>query len=134
MTGQCNCKRGVSGRRCDKCELPRHLLMDYECQRECETRRKPEKIFIHKILNLFLVCDNCTQTLLDTVDEIIYKFEVDMQDVSLTNLNAPWLKLHRLSNETDFLGSQFDDFFDAIDSVDNFNDVASEEVSFESFL
>lgn len=89
-----------------------------------------ETIFIHTILYLFLVCDNCTQTLLDTVDEIIYKFEVDMQDVSLMNLNAPWLKLHRLSNETDFLGSQFDDFFDAIDSVDNFNDVASEEVSF----
>lgn len=57
-----------------------------------------------------------------------------MQDVSLTNLNAPWLKLHRLSNETDFLGSQFDDFFDAIDSVDNFNDVASEEVSFISLF
>lgn len=53
-----------------------------------------------------------------------------MQDVSLTNLNAPWLKLQRLSNETEFLGSQFDDFFEAIDSVDNFNDVASEEVSF----
>lgn len=68
--------------------------------------------------------------MLDTVDEIIYKFEVDMQDVSLTNLNAPWLKLQRLSNETEFLGSQFDDFFEAIDSVDNFNDVASEEVSF----
>jgi hypothetical protein len=65
---------------------------------------------------------------MDTVDEIIYKFEVDMEDVHLHNLKAPWVKLQKLSNETDELSALFDEYFDAVDAVDNFNDVASEEV------
>lgn len=77
----------------------------------------------------FLVCDNCTQTLLDTIDEIMYKFEDNMQDTNLHDLKAPWIKLYKLSNETDYLNSLFDEYFDAVDAVDNFNDVASEEVS-----
>lgn len=59
----------------------------------------------------------------------MFKFETDMEDVHLHNLNAPWIKLHTLSNETDFLGSLFDEYFDAADAVDNFIDVASDEVS-----
>lgn len=76
------------------------------------------------------MCDNCTQTLLDTVDEIMYKFEINMEDVSLHNLKAPWIKLHTLSNETDYLSVKFDEYFDAVDAVDNFNDVATDEVWF----
>lgn len=52
-----------------------------------------------------------------------------MEDASLHNLNAPWLKLHSLSNESDYLNAQFDDYFDAVDAVDNFNDIATDEVS-----
>lgn len=51
-----------------------------------------------------------------------------MQDTNLHDLKAPWIKLHKLSNETDYLGSKFDEYFDAVDAVDNFNDVATEEV------
>ena len=63
----------------------------------------------------------------------MYKFEVDMEGISLNNLKAPWIKLSALSNETDFFNAQFDDFFDAVDAVDNFNDVAADEVSDEKF-
>lgn len=80
--------------------------------------------------NFFSVCDNCTQTLLDTVDEMIYKFEVNMEDTNLHNLHAPWIKLNGLSNETDYLSGVFDEYFEAVDEIDNFNDVATDEVSF----
>ena len=59
----------------------------------------------------------------------MYKFEVDMEGVHLHNLNAPWVKLYGLSNETDLLAEQFDEFFNAVDAIDNFNDDATEEVS-----
>jgi hypothetical protein len=35
-----------------------------------------------------------------------------------------------LSNDSDYLSNKFDEYFDAADAVDNFSDVASEEVSF----
>lgn len=52
-----------------------------------------------------------------------------MEDVNLHNLHAPWLKLYTLSNETDYLNSKFDEYFEAVDAVDNFNDIATDEVS-----
>lgn len=78
---------------------------------------------------IFLVCDNCTQTLLDTIDEIMFKFENEAMDISLHDLHTPWHKLHKLSNETEDLDSRFDDYFDAVDAVDNFNDIAADNVS-----
>lgn len=65
---------------------------------------------------------------MDTVDDIIFKFEINMEDVHLHNLKAPWIKLQRLSNETDDLSALFDEYFEAVDAVDNFNDFASEEL------
>ena len=53
---------------------------------------------------------------------------MNMQDTNLHNLKAPWIKLYKLSNETDDLSSKFDEYFYAVDAVDNFNEVATEEV------
>jgi hypothetical protein len=76
----------------------------------------------------FLVCDKCTQTLLDTIDEIMFKFEESLEGINLHDLKAPWFKLHELSNITDQHQKRFDDLFEAVDSVDNFNDVGGDEV------
>lgn len=34
LTGQCNCKLGVTGTRCDQCEEERHVLKENGCTRK----------------------------------------------------------------------------------------------------
>ena len=52
------------------------------------------------------------------------QFEINMEDVSLHNLKAPWIKLYKYSNETDLL----DQFFQASDRIDNFNDTSVDKL------
>jgi hypothetical protein len=66
------------------------------------------------------------------VEEMIYKFEVNMQDTTLHNLKAPWLKLHKLSNDTKELSEIVNDYYDAVGAVENFEDIGSNEVSEKS--
>lgn len=60
---------------------------------------------------------------------MIYKFDVNMQDATLHNLKAPWLKLHNLTGETELWTQKVSDYFDAIESVDNYEDIGNNEVS-----
>lgn len=46
------------------------------------------------------------------------------------DLKAPWFQLDELSNLTDQYEKRFDELFEAVDAVDNFNDVGSDEVGF----
>lgn len=52
-----------------------------------------------------------------------------MEDTTLHNLKAPWLKLHKLSNDTSHWSKIVDDFYDAVGAVENFEDIGSNEVS-----
>jgi hypothetical protein len=91
-------------------------------------------LITHHDIQTLPVCDNCTQTLLDTVDEMMYQFEVNAPYISIKDLKAPWIKLYELSNETEYLNDKFDEYFDAADAVDNFGDVATDEVCFRYLL
>lgn len=65
---------------------------------------------------------------MDKVDEMIFQFEINMEDVSLHNLKAPWIKLYGYTNETDLLDREFDQFFQASDKIDNFNDASVDKL------
>jgi len=56
------------------------------------------------------------------------KFNINLDGVDLYNLKAPWFKLNELTNLTNVYSKTFDDFFQAVDAVDNFNDIATDEV------
>lgn len=34
ITGQCNCKPGITGRRCDRCDQSKYILQDSQCRSE----------------------------------------------------------------------------------------------------
>lgn len=61
---------------------------------------------------------------------MIYQYEVNTPYISVKDLKAPWIKFYELSNETEYLNDRFDEYFEAADAVDNFGDVATDEVCF----
>lgn len=71
VTGQCFCKPGVLGKKCDQCDQPRHVLKNSRCQ----------------------LCDNCTLTLLDKVDEIEMLFQVDFASLGNVTVTPPYESL-----------------------------------------
>lgn len=60
----------------------------------------------------------------------MYQFEVNSDGIDLHDLKAPWYKLNELSNTSDLYGKQFDEYFEAVDAVDNFYDISGDEVQY----
>lgn len=65
---------------------------------------------------------------MDSIEKIIHQFDINSQGIDLHNLKAPWYKINGFINETDYYSNEFDEFFQAVDAIDNFNDIASDEV------
>lgn len=82
------------------------------------------------IINFSLpVCDKCTLTLMDRVDEIIFQFEISMDGMTLHDLKAPWFRIHQYENESIILDNRFDEYFQASDKVDNFKDTPVDKLA-----
>ncbi|XP_046866451.1 laminin subunit alpha-1 isoform X2 [Drosophila willistoni] len=70
-TGQCYCREGVTGLKCNKCLAERHHLVETGCR----------------------VCDNCTLLLMDYVELIGHKLRRGLHNMDLTGIPAPYMKL-----------------------------------------
>ncbi|XP_051174494.1 laminin subunit alpha-1 isoform X1 [Leptopilina boulardi] len=81
-TGQCNCKSGSTGRDCSECTAYRHVFIDDICT-SCN--------------------DNCTGLLLDDLEFITNKLELETEHISMGEIPAPWEQLFYIdSNVTIF--------------------------------
>lgn len=69
------------------------------------------------------MCDKCTLTLMDKIDEIRYQYEIEMDGITLHNLKAPWIKLSGYFNKSELLDGQITELFNAIDRVDGFKEI-----------
>ncbi|KRF77830.1 laminin subunit alpha lam-3 isoform X2 [Drosophila virilis] len=70
-TGQCYCREGVTGLKCNKCVAQRQHLQESGCT----------------------LCDNCTLLLLDYVELVGHKLRRGLHNMDLTGIPAPYLKL-----------------------------------------
>lgn len=106
LTGQCNCKPGLTGRRCDRCDARRSMLQDGACR----------------------VCDNCTLTLLDRGDELRDMLASGAGHLDPNGIPAPWLKLWSFENQTTITEARVNEAIGAAEFVRDFDDAIVEKL------
>ncbi|TMW53859.1 hypothetical protein DOY81_001030 [Sarcophaga bullata] len=88
LTGQCYCREGVTGLKCDKCQQPKYHVEEKGCR----------------------LCDNCTLLLLDYVELIGYKLRRGIHNMDLTGIPAPYLKVEEYEDMFTMQNKRFKDF------------------------
>ncbi|XP_023158823.1 laminin subunit alpha-1 isoform X2 [Ceratitis capitata] len=91
QTGQCQCRSGVTGLKCDRCIAERHHLEDRGCR----------------------ICDNCTLLLLDYVELISNKLRRGLHNMDLTGIPAPYLKVEDYEHAYNTLQIHYEDYTNA---------------------
>ena len=100
FTGQCICKLGVTGLKCDRCETPRHILHEQKC--------KP--------------CDNCTITLLDDLEMMNFKLDRDAGHIDPNGIPAPWFEIEKFEQQYDILAANVSEMNRVKNHLENFDD------------
>ncbi|XP_059617833.1 laminin subunit alpha lam-3 [Phlebotomus argentipes] len=106
-TGQCNCRPGITGRRCDQCLEERHVIQNGRCR----------------------LCDNCTLTLLDSADDIGEL--LDSLDVHINSIEivAPWATVEDFETESDKLIEALERREHAMQTLQRFNDTRIDKMT-----
>ncbi|XP_028895887.2 laminin subunit alpha-1 isoform X3 [Zeugodacus cucurbitae] len=91
QTGQCQCRPGVTGLKCDKCIAERNHLEDRGCR----------------------ICDNCTLLLLDYIELISNKLRRGLHNMDLTGIPAPYLKVEDYEGDYNTLQIHYEDYTNA---------------------
>ncbi|KAL5281190.1 LAMA2 family protein [Megaselia abdita] len=100
-TGQCFCKAGIKGLRCDVCDAERHYLDGSSCR----------------------VCDNCTLSLLDDTDRISSELKRAMKHIDFSGIPAPWLTLDTYDIRANNLFDTYRNFMDSRIGIEDFNTI-----------
>jgi hypothetical protein len=74
------------------------------------------------------VCDNCTLTLLDTLDDMHAEMEHGANHIDRSGIPAPWKELEKYFNQSNVLDERLQVFYDTVGQIENFNETAVEKV------
>lgn len=76
------------------------------------------------------VCDNCTITLLESSNDLIYYVQTEAREIDLDSVPAPWSRLLSYENASEHLTIKLDDIRKSTEKIENYNDLQIDKVKY----
>ncbi|KAI4466136.1 netrin/laminin-related [Holotrichia oblita] len=103
IKGQCYCRSGITGRKCSQCDKPRHILEN----------------------NICVPCDDCTQKLLDQLDDMQAALHGNTSHLLYSELEPPWRQLEMFEDRYSDLAEQVKIYSAAVNQAKDVVDQAN---------